>query len=816
MVQGFKRLIVILVALAGVTITLYGIYESFSWPMKLPWLDLSALAHASTVLLFGVFFSIIASCWRAFNALYGGSLIILITALLFNAVWPLFVVAWLACSAAVLGGVVITRLSQSDTSNNLLLNLLTGLGIYGTAAGLLAHWPLNYSGIYAIALALPLALNPQRAFDLLKKVRNVKMPINTELRSTVALQAMVSGFALLYFVVALMPEVGHDALAMHLFVPAHMALRHQWGFDAATYVWAVMPMLGDWIYTITYMLGGENAARIANIGFIFLIAVQVHHLARAIGASRNGALWSVLLFLSTPLTFTEGSSLFIESIWAAYIVGAISLSLQLCFSHDEKKTRLLALGLLIGFALAAKAATIPTMLPTLMLLLLLYRRWMTKKVVSEIFLAAIILLAIGGIPYLTAWQITGNPVFPFFNGIFKSSLYPAINFDATAFFGKGVDWNTAYKVTFESGKYLEATPGAAGFQWLIFLTPALTLAIFRRNLPAIVIFMLAISSLYCVFYSTAYLRYIFPQAAILIACISLVLSPHPEASRTFLTAINITAMLIVGLNFLFLGAGAFYNDFPWRTIINESERTAYLQTRLPMRNAIELINSINIDDANVAIFSPPYSAGLRTDAYYSSWYNSHFASKVTAAKSAAQLGDVFCASNIEFVILNTANRSGRDFSLIMDTTEDLMRFGNISIRKVGNAHFSTEELLKNPNFSSLDGWILIGNAKQTNSGSLLVSSSSPAVQPISIAPGRNYKNSVTARCAEKETEGRIQINWLDSSGKMIKPDISTFTCTKDWSENSAIFHAPCGATTAMVYASPGSTDFLEFRNVSLH
>ena len=38
---------------------------------------------------------------------------------------------------------------------------------------------------------------------------------------------------------------------------------------SATYVWAVMPMLGDWLFSVGYMLGGETAARLINVGFIY-------------------------------------------------------------------------------------------------------------------------------------------------------------------------------------------------------------------------------------------------------------------------------------------------------------------------------------------------------------------------------------------------------------------------------------------------------------------------------------------------------------------------------------------------------------------
>jgi hypothetical protein len=145
-----------------------------------------------------------------------------------------------------------------------------------------------------------------------------------------------------------------------------------------------------------------------------------------------------------------------------------------------------------------------------------------------------------------------------------------------------------------------------------------------------------------------------------------------------------------------------------------------------------------------------------------------------------------------------------------------MTFGSVVVRKIGNQNFSNIDLVKNSDFSNLDSWTLVGNARKTDVDSMLVSAPNPAFQPISVISGRNYKNSVTARCADKKTEGRIQINWLDSAGKLIKPDIVNFMCTDEWSEHSAVFQAPCDAVTAMVYASARADDFLEFKKVSLY
>ena len=73
-----------------------------------------------------------------------------------------------------------------------------------------------------------------------------------------------------------MPETGHDALATHLFIPAFISYKHEWGFNPELYVWSVTPMLGDWIYSISYMLGGEVASKLVTFMFICILAYLIN------------------------------------------------------------------------------------------------------------------------------------------------------------------------------------------------------------------------------------------------------------------------------------------------------------------------------------------------------------------------------------------------------------------------------------------------------------------------------------------------------------------------------------------------------------
>lgn len=159
---------------------------------------------------------------------------------------PLTVVIFLALSMYVLG-----RLILRDATIHSLDSLIVGMVISGSCLSLLVHFPINNPGTWALFFILPLLFGR-------KYLSNIG-PLNNTLRfegSThlYLLQCSLGAIALLHIFVGLMPEIGFDALNMHLFIPSHLKEYQKWHFNAGTYCWAVMPMLVNWIYSAGYFL----------------------------------------------------------------------------------------------------------------------------------------------------------------------------------------------------------------------------------------------------------------------------------------------------------------------------------------------------------------------------------------------------------------------------------------------------------------------------------------------------------------------------------------------------------------------------------
>ena len=124
------------------------------------------------------------------------------------------------------------------------------------------------------------------------------------------------------------------------------------------------------------------------------------------------------------------------------------------------------------------------------------------------------------------------------------------------------------------------------------------------------------------------------------------------------------------------------------------------------------------------------------------------------------------------------------------------------------------ELLKNPDFSSYDGWSLPSDLHKQRSGRIIVSVSSPASQMVAVVAGRRYQNSVMAICRDQKTQGRVQVNWLDSKSNFISTDIQVFDCTPSGTTHFMEISAPRSASTAVVYASGHTSIPIIFSAVS--
>jgi hypothetical protein len=237
-----------------------------------------------------------------------------------------------------------------------------------------------------------------------------------------------------------------------------------------------------------------------------------------------------------------------------------------------------------------------------------------------------------------------------------------------------------------------------------------------------------------------------------------------------------------------------------------------LLERLPIRKMVDTVNALNSGYQPVAVFASPLMAGLHGDALYASWYNLKWKGEFDAATSPAELTRRLRQRQVNWLVIDLKSLPQAQLDRLLAVSTSYSRLGNLDLRKLNATHY---ELLLNPDLSSLDGWNLLSPSTYDTSRRILtVNVNTPATQRVDVTPGLTYINSVSARCTEAATTGRIQANWMDDQGDFISTSIETFDCTTHWETHEMSVVAPANATSAVIYAS-GHTDIpLEFKSLS--
>jgi hypothetical protein len=531
----------------------------------------------------------------------------------------------------------------------------------------------------------------------------------------------------------------------------------------------------------------------------------------------KGGKWATLLFLATPLTFTETSSLFVEAVLGSFVVAGTMAMFRLVTSSQENRGAELKVGgLMLGFAAATKAVTLSILPALLILLFFRWRYWLNRHYAPSVIFGLVLFLVVGAIPYCTAWFIAGNPVHPFFNAIFKSPYYPPINFD-NALFKSGVSWDLPYRVIFDSGKYLEATNGASGFQWLLLLPGALVILFLKKYRRALLLFTITVISVASIFHSQSYLRYVYPASILLIAVIGVALSAASKQGGMLWKAFSLVAWFALGLNLLFLPAATWsYRDMPLKILLGDPFRSQYLENRLPVRRAVEFVNYLNLENAPVAFFSQSFAAGLNADALYVNWYNFRFKDMIDKAASARDIASVLREYGSSIVLLDEGWGTAEKRKFIKEATESIAVFGSINVREIKNEYRFGKELLDNPELTGALGWNLIAGVNvAADAGSLMVSVTAPIAQTVKLRGGVSYINEVTARCGSTPGQGRTQVNWYDTKMHFISASIKVFECTTDWKDHRQIVVAPKNAQYGIVYGTSHTSTPIEITRISL-
>jgi 4-amino-4-deoxy-L-arabinose transferase-like glycosyltransferase len=533
--------------------------------------------------------------------------------------------------------------------------VLCGLCVWMGVIGATAALPIHYTPTYTAAVLLPLAFAWRDTQAALARAAALLRPVAIPPPGTHrAWMALLQTLIALHLFLVARPEAGYDAVTMHLQAPQLMSAAHRFAFDVTRYVWAVMPMGADWTYTAAYFLGGEAAARLANLCFGALACHLVYVLIRR-HARPEIALASVTLLVSTPLAYLETGSLYVENLWSAYLLATLWVTLELTRGGHAPRTMWPALALLAAGAMQCKTIGVLWLAPLLAYALIANRRrappWPLD---GRAWLVTAGALVFGAWPYANAWLRTGNPVFPFLNTRFRSPFFDTASAFTNPMYETALRPWSLYETIIESHRFIEGADGAAGFHWLLLL-PLIFVAFARRR-PTEQWVCAALAALFfaAVYSQQAYLRYLLPAFLLLTVLGGWAAGDLPDRPATRYAVLLIGgALCLVHVRFMHTGAWSNVTLCPG-CAFGERARENYLAQHLPNRIVSDYLNR-NLADARVGFFllNGPAPAGFTGYSRAGNWHDVPVFRALALAQTAEDVAAVAAQYHLTHAVFRT-------------------------------------------------------------------------------------------------------------------------------------------------------------------
>ena len=538
-------------------------------------------------------------------------------------------------------GTIVTRRSDVPTA------ILVGLAGWIFAIFVALHFRVNTRGAYAVAMAIPYLWAVRSWRERTLPVRSGAFRFLCKSRAEASALALLVFLLFAHLLVALKPEIGDDALSMHLALPMAVAHDARWSFDFLRYTWALMPAGGDFAYTAAYLLagarGGEAAAHLVNFALLALIAAMVVNTAQrwvealAPRQERSAArpLLIAALFVATPLAQLVTGSLLVENVWAALVLGAALAIAR--YAETAAPEELILAGVLFGGALSVKVLAGVYLLPAMLI-----ATWfaLERRHFRTLAAAAVCLCVLGAPTYIYSWARSGNPVFPFYNGLFRSPDFDANTSFKDPYALAPLASRNPYVATFHSGTFSEGQGGAVGFQYFLLLLPGAVLLAFRPNRPALVLLAIAGASVITLFVVAPNLRYMYPA----LPMFSLILGIYLIAKVPGAAAVMVAVTL---LDAWFLPAAG-WNDRNF-ALFRKRDIPAFILASAPERILIDRLNREYPAEA-VAFFGSESIAGLNAQAYIDGWHTFPYWQQLLDAGSSRQVADMLTDLGVRHII----------------------------------------------------------------------------------------------------------------------------------------------------------------------
>ena len=574
--------------------------------------------------------------------------------------WAVFTsIAAIALGYQVVGGQAVPLLATSNIGR-FALAFWIGKSVYLLLLTILSFFPINGRFMHGCVIVALLLLSPRGVIEA-RRVMGLfiqRSSIGSFRINAWAVSKFFFLLALLLLILAAIhPGFDGDAGTMHMRVGREMLNKGFWSYDVTEYGFAVMPLAPQLNFSAMFLAGGIEAVKVELVlQFFFALALvvtgggfRVSPIGLAFGA----------VFCLTPMFVREISSLFIEVTLCGFMVASAVLVASAVRRKSLEITFFAAL--CAAGAMATKIFGL-LLVPILFLVFLYNRRALTalsteRKI--KLFLVAGAAMALALFFYVVAWVKTGNPFFPFYNGVFKSPYWDAVNFMDRRWVDH-LSWNLPWEMTFDSSKFEESSNGSMGLSLLFLAISGISLlALTRKTLVAAIPLCIGVAYLLGVGLQIQYLRYLLP--GFLLIAISLVFCLRLFVGRIVWPLLFITLLSLFVANFFGMPSGKFTNGMLHIPFVNRFI-TGSLRGMPSFNFTEESLNGHKYvaDVLNATVRQPPtvlmlgcsYGAYFNGKTIYTNWTNYSWTVRESQLLNAFEFTRYLDDNNVSHVVID--------------------------------------------------------------------------------------------------------------------------------------------------------------------
>ena len=219
----------------------------------------------------------------------------------------------------------------------------------------------------------------------------------------------------------LTPPISRDALIHHLAIPK-LWLKHGGFYETTWSVFSYYPMNVDLLYIIPLYFKKDFMAKFIHMSFGIGTALMIYYYLRN-RISRTAGLLGILVFLSTPVVVRLSTQAYVDLGLAFFTTAAIFAFIRFRDSKFTEFKWLFLSSVAMGLALGTKYNALIAWFFLCAAIVFVYanetqEQWQAIKCGTIFFLISFLIFS----PWLIKNAIlTGNPLFPLFQGILNSN-----------------------------------------------------------------------------------------------------------------------------------------------------------------------------------------------------------------------------------------------------------------------------------------------------------------------------------------------------------------------------------------------------------